>query len=141
VDGGGASAEERRHVQRPEQRDGEGYVEPRLGRDHQRAPAEVRPWALVRNDRERGVTDDFTVAELDPEPRAPVVVVPQPRIDRRRDEQRVRAVALEERSPLHLRNHGGVQAEPGVEEEAPPLGDAEPDAPEVAAGKGYDEPL
>src|SRR5205823_13841529 len=107
----------------------------------QRPPTEVRPRALIRDDCECRIADDLAVAEPDPEPWAPVVVVPQPRVDGRCDEQRVRAVALEERSPLDLRDHGGVQAEPGVEEEAPPVGDAQPDAPEVAAGERLDETL
>ena len=74
------------------------------------------------------------VRELHREPGPAAVEVADPGVEPGVHEQRVAGVALEPRAALHLLDHGGVEADPGVEQEVPPVDRAQPHPPDRARG-------
>ena len=72
---------------------------------------------VLRQMRQVAVVDHRAVGEAHGEPGPAAVVVADPGVEAGVDEQRVAGVALEPGAPLHLGDHGGVEAHPDVEEE------------------------
>jgi hypothetical protein len=125
-------------VQCAERREGKRPIESRARRHPQRQAAEIGVRIGLRHDREASPFDGFPRVELDLDPGVASFLANE-RLDRSGNVQRMRHVALELAVALHAPDHGGVEADAGVEQERTTVRTTDADALRRPPGEGREQ--
>ena len=107
--GGSRATDERHDVHGLERGERERCIEPGFGCDRDAPRAEIGVGAGLRDDGEAGIGDDLAVRQRDVETLPASVVATKPGVERGRDIERMREVALQRPAALDPLDDGGVE--------------------------------